>query len=193
MTGHTLNTTVADMDDSINYQQLEYHPVAPIGIEIDNSTITSTIRWIDKTGAYITPSEKYLNNHEIFSQIWACTLTPDGTPTYGTTPSGAGLDLTGASGDVMGRYPNVQFKYENNGNLQHYWIAPFDSNHVGFDYHPNCYAGGGTLRDHWYSGVYEAYGYLDATDSKFKLGSATGKQPITGGVAYPDCPNSGRF
>jgi hypothetical protein len=41
--------------------------------------------------------------------------------------------------------------------------------------------------------AYEAYGYLDPNDSKYKLGSATGKQPITGGVAYPNCPNSGRF
>jgi hypothetical protein len=155
--------------------------------------MSASLQWIDKTGEYITPSEKYFNYHEIFSQIWKCTLTPAGIPTYGMTPAGAGLDLTGASGDVMSRYPNVQIKYELDGDFQRYWIAPFDSNHVGFSYHPNCYAGGGTLHDHWFSGVYDANGYLDAADSKFKLGSATNKTPITGGVAYPNCPNSGRF
>ena len=164
-----------------------------IGVEIDNSSITASLQWIDKDGNYITPNEAYFNNHEIFREIWACTLTADGVPTYGTTPSGAGLDLTGASGDVMSRYPNVQFKYELDGDFQRYWVAPFHSNHVGFSYHPNCYAGGGTLHDHWFSGVYKAHGYLDTSDSKFKLGSATNKQPITGEVAYPNCPNSGRF
>jgi len=190
MTAHTLTIDDAELDDLVNYAELEYHPSAPIGIEIDNSSMSASVQWIDKTGEYITPSEKYFNYHEIFSQIWKCTLTPAGIPTYGTTPSGAGLNLTGAAGDVMSRYPNVQIKYELDGDFQRYWIAPFYSNHVGFSYHPNCYAGGGTLHDHWFSGVYEANGYLDAGDSKFKLGSATGKVPITGGVAYP---NSGRF
>ncbi|MDD2315655.1 MAG: hypothetical protein PHX12_12440 [Proteiniphilum sp.] len=41
------------------------------------------------------------------------------------------------------------------------------------------------------SGAYESYGYLDG--ATFKLGSASGKVPITGGVAYPDLPNDGRF
>lgn len=165
----------------------------PIGIEIDNSTMSASLRWIDKDCNYITPNEAYFNNHEIFREIWKCTLTANGVPTYGSTPAGAGLDLTGASGDVMSRYPNVQCKYELDGDFQRYWIAPFYSNHVGFSYHPNCYAGGGTLHGHWFGAVYEAHGYLDGLDSKFKLGSATGKVPITGGVAYPNCPESGRF
>ena len=42
-----------------------------------------------------------------------------------------------------------------------------------------------------FGGAYESYGYLDG--STFKLGSATGKIPVTGGVAYPNLPNSGRF
>jgi len=193
MAAHILTIDDEELDELVNYAELEYHPLAPIGIEIDNSTVSASVQWIDKTGEYITPSEKYFNCHEIFSQIWKCTLTPAGIPTYGTTPAGAGLDLTGASGDVMSRYPNVQIKYELDGDFQRYWIAPFYSNHVGFSYHPNCYAGGGTLHDHWFGAVYEAHGYLDASDSKFKLGSATNKTPITGEVAYPNCPNSGRF
>lgn len=179
--------------DGDDYLKIPNIITDPIGIEIDNSNITALLQWIDKDGNYITPTEAYFNNHEIFREIWACTLTPSGVPTYGTTPSGTGLDLTGASGDVMSRYPNVQVKYELDGDFQRYWVAPFDSNHIGFSYHPNCYAGGGTLHDHWFSAVYEAYGYLDAVDSKFKLGSATNKTPITGEVVYPGCPNSGRF
>ncbi len=165
----------------------------PIGIEINTSSLSPTLRYIDIDGNYITPNDAYLNNHEIFRDIWACTLTADGTPTYGSDPRGTGLDLTGASGDVMSKYPNIQFKYELNGIYQHFWIAPFHSNHIGFKYHPNCYSGGGILHDHWFGAVFEAHGYLDPVDSKFKLGSATNKQPITGGVAYPNCPNSGRF
>ena len=90
---------------------------------------------------------------------------------------------------------NAQYKswYESDSDTLFKLFAPYDSNYRGFDYHPHCYAGGGTKHDHFFLGAYEAYGYLDPNDSKYKIGSATGKQPITGEVAYPDCPNSGRF
>jgi hypothetical protein len=42
-----------------------------------------------------------------------------------------------------------------------------------------------------FSGAYEAYGLVYG--GQFRLGSATGKQPVTGEVAYPDLPNNGRF
>ena len=53
----------------------------PIGIEINTSSLSPTLRYIDIDGNYITPNDAYLNNHEIFRDIWACTLTADGTPT----------------------------------------------------------------------------------------------------------------
>jgi hypothetical protein len=49
---------------------------------------------------------------------------------------------------------------------------------------------GGVEVPEMFISAYEASGILDTT---FKLQSATGKTPVTGGVAYPDLPNSGRF
>ncbi len=166
----------------------------PVGFRIENASTDPKAQRILRDGEAFDPEPEYFWSHELFIMPKVL-LSADGVGTSGPDRIGSGLDFTGAAGDAMVWCNNAQFKYwyEDDSDTQFYLYAPFDSNYRGFDYHPHCYSGGGTLHDHFFLGAYEAYGYLDSNDSKYKLGSATGKQPITGGVSYPNCPNSGRF
>ena len=166
----------------------------PVGFKVENASTNPTVKRIDRDGNEVILSADFFWNHELYFTPKVL-LSPSGVPTYGSDRIGTGLDFTGAAGDAMVWRNNAQYKYtyESDSDTQFFWYAPYDSNYRGFEYHPHCFAGGGIKHDHYYLGAYEAYGYLDPNDSKYKLGSATGKQPITGGVSYPDCPNSGRF
>lgn len=185
----------SEIDKAVNYVKYAY-PWSryPIGFRIENASTDPKCQRIGSDGEAYDPEADFFWNHELFIMP-KIILSPDGAETSGPDRIGSGLDFSGVSGDAMVRCNNAQCKYwyEDDSDTQFYLYAPFDSNYRGFNYHPHCYSGGGTLHDHFYLGAYEAYGYLDPVDSKYKLGSATGKQPITGGVSYPDCPNSGRF
>lgn len=192
--------TGTKMDEWIQFLSMQYESNRePVGVVIDNMSSSPLVTRIDKNEEPFTPGYDFFNNHELF-QFLKCTLTPAGTPTFGELPNGynydgtTDLDFTGVSGDLMVRIqnPQVRYRYEEENDTQIIQYAPFDSGHTYFDYHPHAYAGG-KLNKYFYLASKEAYGYLDPIDSKFKLGSATGKQPITGEVSYTDCPHNGRF
>ena len=180
-------------DGSTPYSQLP--PVAPgkdimpVGIEWDTSSSSPTLTQIDINGNTITPTTSFFDNHAIFGSMWRCVVDPNsGEVSYGSNPRGDGLDLTGASGNVMVEIPKFYVKFESSGDIRKWWVSPIALS--GFEVHPMFKMRGGAVRPKIYVSAYEASGVLDTV---FKLVSATNKTPVTGGVAYPDLPNAGNF
>ena len=198
--GHTVDgnqeiATKAYVEEAVEYYDLiKADTIAPFGMMFDESDTTPSVTIVNADGEEFTPSDNFFNWHEIFN-IGRCLIDPDdgNAITMGTNMRGDGLSaLDGTAGDVMTRFNNVKYRYELDGTKKYLWFAPFESNLAYYDYHPNCYQGGNTTpHKHFYWGTYEASGYLDV--ATFKLRSATGKVPVTGGVSYPDLPNTGRF
>lgn len=164
-----------------------------IGVEWDTTSTSPTLTWIDELGNPITALPPgFFDSHPVWGGRWRCTRDrTTGQITFGSNARGDGLTLDGTAGDVLVREPAFWSKHEYDPveGLVRWWVSPRPS--TGFALHPYYYMrGGGFPAANMFCGAYEAYGYLDET---FKLGSATGKTPITGGVAYPDLPNSGRL
>ena len=165
-----------------------------IGIEWDTTSTSPVLTRIDAAG---TPLEgldpTFFDKHAIFGTRWRCTRNrATGAIEFGTNPRGDGLDLTGALADVLVRKQAFYAKHEfdDGTDLARYWISPRPA--AGFSLHPYYYMrGGGVPAPYMFSGAYESYGLVYG--GQFRLGSASGKQPVTGGVAYPDLPNSGRL
>jgi hypothetical protein len=192
-TVHNLKYPDDTLDELLDFVNLQRQTIRePVGMKINNASSSSAVTIVDRNGEAFSPDANFFRNHVIWGSMARCTIDPENSNavTFGSNPRGDGLTLDGSAGDVMVRVPNVKYRYELDGIDQYIWYAPFDSNAPYFDYFPTCYQGGGSLHDHFYFGAYEASGYLDTT---FKLRSATGKTPVTGGVGYPDLPNTGRL
>jgi hypothetical protein len=161
----------------------------PVGIKWDTASSSPSLTHIDINGNEINPDQSFFDNHAIWGNIWRCVVDPDtGEVTYGDNARGDGLDLTGASGNVMVEIPKFYVKFESSGDIRKWWVSPIALS--GFEVHPMFRMRGGTIRPKIYVSAYEASGVLDTV---FKLVSATNKTPVTGGVAYPDLPNAGNF
>ena len=162
----------------------------PVGFEWDRDSSSPSLRQIDINGNTINPDTSFFDNHAIWGNVWRCVIDPaTGEVTYGSNPRGDGLDLTGASGNVMVRLPAFDVKYYADSRYIRTWLSPVRLS--GFERFPNTRMRGGVEVPEMFISAFEASGFDDA--GTFKLQSATGKQPVTGGVAYPDLPNSGRF
>lgn len=178
----------ATMDDVGTLQSM-MPVVMPVGIKWDTASSSPSLTHIDINGNTINPDTSFFDNHAIWGNIWRCVVDPaTGEVTYGSNPRGDGLDLTGASGNVMVSIPRFHAKFYADDRYRMYWLSPTQL--AGFEEFPSHVQRGGVSKDRIFVSAYEASGILDTT---FKLQSATGKQPVTGGVAYPDLPNSGRF
>lgn len=184
------NGTLKVGDGSTNYTKLPtFTPDrTTVGIEWDTSSTSPSLSHIDVNGKPISLSESFFDNHAIWGNMWRCVVDSNGDITYGDNPRGDGLDLTGASGNVMVELSRLYVRAEFDGDIRRWWCSPMPLN--GFEVHPAFVTRGGISKPYIYLSAYEASGFLDGT---FKLQSATGKQPVTGDVAYPDLPNSGRF
>jgi hypothetical protein len=196
MATYTSAYTGEEIDRRLAYVgYLEQLNSEPVGMKIENATSSPKVTVVDRNGNPLNPDADFFHNHVIWGSMYKCVIDPQNgnNVTFGSNPRGDGLTLDGSAGNVMVRTPNVKYRYELDGTDQYIWYAPFDSNAPYFDYFPTCYQGTGKLHDHFYMAAHEASGFLDSADSKFKLISATGKQPITGEVNYPDLPNNGRF
>lgn len=161
-----------------------------VGIEWDTSSSSPTLKRIDINANELSGlNTLYFDNHLVWGNIKRCTIDPSTSiPVYGSNARGDGLDLTGASGNVMVKIPKFYVKFQESGTKLRWWISQVPL--AGFELHPAFLQRGGTEADLFVS-AYEASGYLDG--ATFKLRSATNKQPVTGAVAYPDLPNSGRL
>lgn len=152
-----------------------------IGFEWDASSTSPVLRRIDGGGRYITslPSD-YFDKHLIFDRRRCTRDRATGELTLSPNGRGDGLVLDGSAGDVLVKKPKYYHKFECKYPYYRHWFSA--EPHVGFTLWPAFMQRGNpqnpTAADYLYSGAYEAYGYVD--DSKFKLGSAAGKKPVTG-------------
>jgi hypothetical protein len=184
--------------DSVLQSQIDFintlnSPI--IGVQWDTTSTNPVLTRIDVAGnALGSMTTADFDKHILFGGRWRCVRNrTTGKYTFGTNARGDGLTLDGTAGDVTVREPVAYVKadYDVAGTgIARYWVSPRPA--AGFVVHPFwMQRNNGIASPVAYSGAYESYGYLDG--STFKIGSASGKQPITGGVAYPDLPNSGRF
>ncbi len=189
---NALQTRAVAVQNQVDFLAQLNSPI--IGIEWDTASTSPTLTRIDAAG---TPLEgldsTFFDKHGIFGTRWRCTRNrATGAIEFGTNPRGDGLDLSGALADVLVRKQAFYAKHEfdDGTDLARYWVSPRPAK--GFSLHPYFYMrGGGVPAPYMFSGAYESYGLI--YNGEFRLGSASGKIPITGGVAYPDLPNSGRF
>ena len=189
---NALQTRATSVQNQVDFLAMLNSPI--IGIEWDTASTSPTLTRIDAAGNEIEALDPtFFDKHAVFGTRWRCTRTrATGAIEFGPNARGDGLDLTGVLADVLVRKQAfyVKHEFDDGTDLARYWVSSRPTN--GFSLHPYWYMrGGGVPSPVMYGGAYESYGYLDG--STFKLGSATGKTPVTGGVAYPDLPNSGRF
>lgn len=95
-----------------------------IGVAWNSASSSPTLTYIDKDGNTIaTPSEIWFNSHPIFGNIWRCSLTAAGVPTFGSDAKGTGLTLT--ADYIMARIPLFYFKIDFTGTNKKMWMSPF--------------------------------------------------------------------
>ncbi|HEY3389616.1 MAG TPA: hypothetical protein VGK38_08605 [Prolixibacteraceae bacterium] len=181
MDAHVLTVDDIAFDKIINnarYQNTWW--TTPIGYKVENASTNPTVKRIDRNGEEFDPAPEFFWNHELFIMPKVL-LSPSGVVTPGPDRKGTGLDITGASGDVMVWCNNAQYKswYESDSDTLFKLFAPYYSNYRGFDYHPHCYAGGGIKHDHFFLAAYEAG--LKDDNGTLKFNSCSGVQPWTGG------------
>jgi hypothetical protein len=192
MATYTSAYTGEEIDRRLAYVgYLEQLNSEPVGIKWDMASSSPTLTRVDINKNPIDVDTTFFNNHQIWGNISRCVFTDPttGEHEFGNNARGDGLDLTGASGPVMVRVPTGMVLSEIDGTDRYWWVAPLNSELSPWENHPLAYQRGGVLHDEIFVSAYEAYGYLDPNDAKFKLGSATGKTPITGSVGYPNLPN----
>ena len=165
-----------------------------IGIEWDTMSSSPTLTRIDALGHEIEAiSPDFFDRHLVFGGRWRCVRDrATAQISFGANARGDGLTLDGTAGDVLVRKPAYYAKHEfdDGTDLARRWVSARPA--AGFSLHPYFYMrGGGVPAPYMYGGAYESYGLI--YNGEFRLGSASGKIPITGGVAYSDLPNSGRF
>lgn len=163
---------------------LESEMTQPVGVQWDTTATSPALQRIDINGDNLNVFSSFFNHHV----TWNLQRFVRNRAT-GTMQTTSVLD--GTAGDVLVRYPTDRWAYAEDGDFLQLFSIPYYTSSTEYEVHPFVVQHGGTERPFIYLGAKEAYGYLDS--GTFKLGSASGKQPITGGVAYPDCPNSGRF
>jgi hypothetical protein len=165
-----------------------------IGIEWDTMSSSPTLTRIDALGHEIEAVDPaFFDRHLVFGGRWRCVRDrATGQITFGANARGDGLILDGSAGDVLVRKPAfyVKHEYDDDTGLARWWVSTRPA--AGFSLHPYFYMrGGGVPAPYMFSGAYESYGLV--YDGQFRLGSATGKRPVTGALSYPDLPNNGRL
>jgi hypothetical protein len=189
------NRALTPQEISDRYNQVTFIDDAPtltgsnevIGISWDTSNSSPALTHINELGTSIT--EPDFDDHAVFGNIRRCVIDSTGNITYGSNPRGDDLILDGSAGNVMVEIPRFYTKFESDGVYRKWWISPVWKD--GFQLHPAFRQRSGGIADYIYVSAYDAAGFDDS--GTFKLQSATGKQPVTGGVSYTDLPNSGRF
>jgi len=159
---------------------------AIVGVEWNHNT--DTWRHIDEYGNTISNISSYhFDKHPIWGSMKRCTLTADGTATFGANARGDGLDLTGASGRVMVHIPKFWYKTTSpSTNVYRWWVST--CSYEGFAVYPAFYQRGGVERNQIYLMAYAGDFDYDGADEAYdaaheKLHSRTGAQPLTGGTS----------
>jgi len=164
-----------------------------IGFRWNTSDPSPRLYQIDSTDAIIANKDAtFWDNWNVTGNMKTVVVNAtSSTVAYGTNNRGDGLDLSGASGDVMVEIPRFYTcSTYANGNFS-YWISPLPA--LGFTVAPMFNQRGtgteaGTPASYFYVGRY------DASLSGSKLQSATGKAPavrMTIGTARTYAENNG--
>lgn len=157
-----------------------------IGVEWNANQPSPTLRRIDINGDTVSPPASWFDQHPIYGQIKRCVINPATLAvTYGSNARGDGLDLTGASGQVMVSYPAVYARSMMVADkIYRWWVSPTPED--GFTLYPWFFQRGGRARSVGYLGAYAGSFYVDPATGTLKFNSVTGRQPWTGGTGISD-------
>ncbi len=164
--------------DAVRWDDLQIGLNYIIGVRWNTASSSQTLEQVDAYGTVITQkTHAWFDVHPIWGNIWRCTLTAAGVPTFGANARGDGLTLDGSAGQVMVRYPKAYVKSQMIGTYRYVWISPIEF--TGFEVHPWFLQRGGTERDQAYMGAYTGCLAVTAAGVKYLL-SKSGEQPFTG-------------
>lgn len=164
----------------VTWEQFQVALDQIIGVRWNTASSSPVLEQVDAYGTVITQkTHAWFDAHPIYGNMWRCTLTAAGVPTFGANARGDGLDLTGASGNVMVRIPKCYVKAQLIGTYQYVWLSPVEF--TGFEVHPWFLQRGGTERSEAYMGAYLGCLKVDTTTGVKSLISKSGGQPFTGG------------
>lgn len=147
-----------------------------IGVKWNSASSSPTLTRVDEdlqeiTSPYLGGWTKFFDSHAIWGQMWRCSLTAGGTPTFGSNPRGDGLTLT--DDYVMVRVPRVYQRFVYDDGDWYWLVSPEPSS--GFSLQPTFNQRGHSASPakQIYVGSYHAH---DAGSSK--LGSKSGSTPL---------------
>lgn len=181
------STTVPDGEemqrrlDMVKY--LESFVTEPIGVQLDTTSNSPTLQRIDGNGDTITASTSFFNKHVLFGGMRLCARNrATGSIIY------ENFEYDASTGyDLFVEYPTDRPRFTIDGDFYQWTIAPYNTASIEYNIAPFAVQRGGAEHSKIYIGAKEAYFYLDGATGK--LGSASGKQPVTGGVSYTDLPS----
>jgi len=180
----------SETGDLVTWEQLQIGLNYIIGVRWNTASSSPVLEQVDAYGTVIAQkTHAWFDSHPVFGNIWRCTLTAAGVPTFGANARGDGLDLTGASGNVMVRIPKCYVKAQLIGTYQYVWVSPVEF--TGFEAHPWFLQRGGTERSEAYMGAYLGCLSVNTSTGVKSLISKTGGQPFTGGEIVEVNFNSG--
>ncbi|MFA6769032.1 MAG: hypothetical protein WCR86_11505 [Parabacteroides sp.] len=168
---------------------LESLVTEPVGVQLDTTANTPSLQRIDINGENLNVSTSFFDKHVLYGGMTVCARTrTTGTISYGEDNAGTGLVLDGSTGrDVLVEYPLDRAFTKMDGDFYQWYVMPINTGATRYVVHPCAVQRGGTEHSKIYIGAKEAYFYLDGETGK--LGSASGKQPVTGAVSYTDLPS----
>lgn len=181
------STTVPDGEemqrrlDMVKY--LESFVTEPIGVQLDTTLNSPTLQRIDENGDTITTSTSFFNKHVLYGGMRLCARNrTTGSIIY------ENFEYDASTGyDLFVEYPTDKPKFTIDGDFYQWTIAPYGTESTKYSIAPFAVQRGGSEHSKIYIGAKEAYFYLDGATGK--LGSASGKQPVTGAVSYTDLPS----
>ena len=170
-------------DGTTAYSNLPYvngfQEAAIVGIEWDRSSTSPTLKYIDLFGNETDYSTSFFDNHEVFGNIGRCVVTAGGAVTPGQNARGDGLDLSGASGNVMVRIPKIYTKSDHPTAYKYrWWISGHALDDYDFSFFPSHKMRGGVEQNNIYLGAYAST--LKDNAGTLEQLSKTGEQPWTG-------------
>lgn len=167
--------------DAVRWDDLQVGLNYIIGVEWDTSSSSPAMKHIDAYGVEISKTAEqwaaWFNAHPIHANMWRCTLSVAGVPTFGANARGDGLSLDGSAGQVVVRVPKYYMRFQKIGTKIRLHISPVAF--TGFEVHSDFFQRGGTERDAIYVGAYTGVPRYNTDGSRYML-SASGWQPWTG-------------
>ncbi len=174
----------------VTWEQFQVALDQIIGVRWNTASSSPVLEQVDAYGTVITQkTHAWFDAHPIYGNMWRCTLTAAGVPTFGANARGDGLNLDGSDGNVMVRIPKCYVKAQLIDTYQYVWVSPVEF--TGFEVHPWFLQRGGTERNEAYMGAYLGCLKIDTATGVKSLISKTGGQPFTGGEIVEVNFNSG--